>query len=74
MQNKLYGACIDCGSTAEHIMVDEVKPMYREEIFHYSCGAVLRSISASRGRKGIVTHEGCPSEKLPVTLQARIDI
>jgi hypothetical protein len=59
MKRKLHAACMDCGSEAQHVTVDEVKPVYREEVIHYACGAVLRSMSASRGQKARVSHEGC---------------
>ena len=59
MRESLFGACMDCGSVASSIVVDEVKPVFREEVVHYACGAVLRSMTASRGQKGRVSHEGC---------------
>ena len=67
MRKKLYGACIDCGSLAEEIMIDEVKPVFREEIVHYPCGAVLRSTSGSQKKRGSVSHEGCNAESVIVS-------
>ncbi|MEI6208542.1 MAG: hypothetical protein WCP20_17330 [Desulfuromonadales bacterium] len=59
MRKSIYGTCMDCGSEAGQITVDEVKPVYREEVVNYTCGAVLRSMYASGGTRGSISHEGC---------------
>lgn len=51
--------CIDCGSKAIETMVDEVKPVFRQEIISFECGATLMNIFSSNGNIGRVYHTGC---------------
>lgn len=51
--------CIDCGSEAIEMSVDEVKPVYRMEIIDFACGAVLKNCFAANGNVGRTSHSGC---------------
>ena len=54
--------CIDCGSEAVDILVDEVKPVFKMEIIRFACGAELKNIYSSNGNVGKVLHSGCSQE------------
>jgi hypothetical protein len=54
--------CIDCGSEAVDMVVDEVKPVYRMEIIHFACGAVFKNTFSANGNVGKVLHSGCGNE------------
>lgn len=55
--------CIDCGSWATHTIIDEIKPIFRMEQYHFPCGAVLKSSYGARGQVGKISHEGCRAEE-----------
>ena len=57
-----FRKCPDCGSQATHTIVDEVKPIFRIEQFHFPCGAVLESAYSARGQLGKISHKGCQAE------------
>ncbi|HIJ88531.1 MAG TPA: hypothetical protein HPP97_12755 [Desulfuromonadales bacterium] len=51
--------CIDCGSEAVEILVDEVKPVFKMEIVSFACGAEFKSVYSANGNVGKVLHSGC---------------
>ncbi len=51
--------CLICGSEAVSTAHDVVAPVFRMEIVHYACGAVLKNITGAHGSIGRVSHEGC---------------
>ena len=59
---KLSENCLHCGSKAIRTETDVVPPMFRMDVVHYACGAVLKSITGARGRIGRLSHEGCSQE------------
>lgn len=57
---KRMGAhCIDCGSDAVSVIVDEVKPMFSMTLVAFACGAVLKSVFSANGNTGRISHSGC---------------
>jgi hypothetical protein len=56
---KLTKYCLNCGSEAVSTVTDSVPPVFRLEIVHYACGAVLKSMTGAHGRVGRLSHEGC---------------
>ena len=56
--------CLDCGCKATHSIIDEIKPIFRIEQFHFPCGAVLKSSFGARGQIGKISHEGCRAEEV----------
>ena len=62
MKNTVH-KCFDCGSQATHTIIDEVKPIFRIEQFHFPCGAILESSYSARGQIGKLSHEGCRAEE-----------
>jgi hypothetical protein len=62
MKNTVHH-CIDCGSLATHSIIDEIRPIFRIEQFHFPCGAVLESSYGARGQVGKISHEGCRTEE-----------
>jgi hypothetical protein len=58
---KLSKQCLHCGSGAIRTVTDEVKPVFKMEVTHYACGAVMKNMSGARGQLGRLSHEGCCS-------------
>ncbi len=56
---KLGNRCIDCGSESIATVIDEVKPLFKMEIVHFACGAVLKSTVTANGNVARATHSGC---------------
>ncbi len=56
---RMDSRCIDCGSDAVNVIVDEVRPMFRMTRVDFACGAVLKSIFSANGNTGRVSHSGC---------------
>ena len=56
---KLGKNCLECGSTATSTIVDEEKPVFKMEIIHFACGAVLKSTFTANGMIGKAVHSGC---------------
>jgi len=51
--------CIYCGSGSTNTRVDRVKPDYKMEHVHFSCGTIQTQIFSDRRRIGEFFHEGC---------------
>lgn len=58
MEN-LRRSCIDCGSDAIEIIMDENKPTYKMETVRYSCGAVMTNSFCTTHNAGQAFHSGC---------------
>jgi hypothetical protein len=54
--------CLNCGSEAVSSLTEAVPPVFKMEVVHYACGAVLKNTTGARGRSGRLSHEGCRRE------------
>lgn len=54
--------CLTCGSEAISSLTDAVPPVFRMEVVHFACGAVLKSTTGARGHIGRLSLEGCSRE------------
>lgn len=68
MREKSYATCMECGSEARQVKL-EVKPMSRERVVQYECGAILRSVSvpSRQGRDVSVSSKGCEAGEKPAS-------
>lgn len=55
--------CIDCGSKAVNVSVDEVKRVHKLMVVTYECGAVMKSSFSANGNVGKLSHSGCTCDE-----------
>lgn len=63
---RMGSRCLDCGSEAVGVIVDEVRPVYKMTRARFACGALLESTYTANGNVGRVTHSGCTGGGAPV--------
>lgn len=63
---RLENNCIDCGSKAVGVTVDEVKRVHKLMVVTYECGATLKSSFSANGNVGKLSHSGCTADDIAI--------